>query len=217
MTNILHKPVAKHKQTILSKGKTDKQIRKRKAEVKHSDDSDDDDEDDSDGSQDKKKKEIDHSEKISRIEKKKVWEEMGRVRPSLEERDKERQLQRIAQRGVVQLFNAVRKQQKLVEEKITEAGTSERKKYQVMGTMTKGKFLDILKGTQIHNGGDSEEESKESGKQIDSKSGNKRWDILREDFMMGAKMKDWDKDSSDEGISMSAKDQKTEISDSDSE
>lgn len=48
-------------------------------------------------------------------------------------------------RGVVQLFNAVRKQQKVLDEKIKEAGSSELKREKVEKSMTKDKFLDILK------------------------------------------------------------------------
>ena len=44
------------------------------------------------------------------------------------------------------MFNAVRKQQKLLGDKLVEAGASVRKQDKVMESMTKGKFLDLLKG-----------------------------------------------------------------------
>ena len=50
-------------------------------------------------------------------------------------------------RGVIQLFNAVKKQQKLIEEKLKEAGSSVRRRDSALQTMTKGKFLDVLKNT----------------------------------------------------------------------
>ena len=50
-------------------------------------------------------------------------------------------------RGVIQLFNAVKKQQKLVEEKLKEAGSSVRRRDTALQTMTKGKFLDVLRNT----------------------------------------------------------------------
>lgn len=53
-------------------------------------------------------------------------------------------------RGVVQLFNAVRKQQKDVEDQLTEAGSSIRKKDKIMKSVTKGAFLDLLKGTKVN-------------------------------------------------------------------
>ena len=52
-------------------------------------------------------------------------------------------------RGVVQLFNAVRKQQKMLTEQLEEAGPTETKKSKVLGKMTKGKFLDLLKGQNV--------------------------------------------------------------------
>ena len=52
-------------------------------------------------------------------------------------------------RGVVQLFNAVRKQQKILTEQLEEAGPTETKKSKVLGKMTKGKFLDLLKGQNV--------------------------------------------------------------------
>ena len=51
-------------------------------------------------------------------------------------------------RGVVQLFNAVRRQQKLVEDKLSEVGPSERKQAKVMEKLSKSDFLDILKGSE---------------------------------------------------------------------
>ena len=46
----------------------------------------------------------------------------------------------------MQLFNAVRSQQRSLEEKLKDAGASERKREKVMESITKGKFLDMLKG-----------------------------------------------------------------------
>lgn len=50
-------------------------------------------------------------------------------------------------RGVVQLFNAVRKHQHNLEEKIKEVGGSERKKAKVISSVSKKDFIDILRGT----------------------------------------------------------------------
>ena len=38
----------------------------------------------------------------------------------------------------------------------------------------------------------------ESDSDEDNKEGGKTWNILSEDYMMGAKMKDWDKEESDD-------------------
>ncbi len=47
----------------------------------------------------------------------------------------------------MQLFNAVRKQQKSLEEKLKEVGSSELKRDKVLKSVSKGDFLDILKQT----------------------------------------------------------------------
>lgn len=54
-------------------------------------------------------------------------------------------------RGVVQLFNAVRKQQKILKEQLDDAGPTEAKKSKALGKMTKGNFLDLLKGQTVAN------------------------------------------------------------------
>ncbi|XP_060070525.1 RRP15-like protein [Ylistrum balloti] len=183
MAKILGKQLPKHTQVILAKGKTDKEIT-RKRQEKESED----------GREDKKPKLDDEStESLASLEKKRLWEAMGRTKPDPLEREKERALQRIAQRGVVQLFNAVRQQQKILEEK--SAGLTEAKKAKVVGNMTKGKFLDILKGTDSN--ANTQPDTEHATVKIKEEPGEK-WSILREDFMMGAKMKDWDKQSSDQ-------------------
>lgn len=54
-----------------------------------------------------------------------------RVKPSVIDREREKTLEKIATRGVVQLFNAVRNQQKDLEQKLEEAGPLMRKKEKV--------------------------------------------------------------------------------------
>ncbi|KAL3874277.1 hypothetical protein ACJMK2_037316 [Sinanodonta woodiana] len=185
MSMILHRKVPQHKQIILSRGQTDREIR-RKIQLR---------EKTAEGKINESEEETDH---LASREKKRLWEEMGRVKPDPLERDKEKQLQRIATRGVVQLFNAVQKQQKILDEKMANVGPSERKKSKVFEGMTHGKFMDLLKGTNVEasentNKTDKTKPSKDSsGNNTDS---NKKWSILREDFMMGdGKMKDWDKE-----------------------
>ena len=51
-------------------------------------------------------------------------------------------------RGVVQLFNAVKQQQKTVDDELEQVGKSERKRDKVMEGMTREKFLTILKGSK---------------------------------------------------------------------
>jgi len=52
-------------------------------------------------------------------------------------------------RGVVQLFNAVHKQQSLLEGKLAEAGPSVRQREKAMQSLTKGRFLDMLKNVKV--------------------------------------------------------------------
>ena len=51
-------------------------------------------------------------------------------------------------RGVVQLFNAVKKHQKNVDDKVKEVGGSERKKAKILGTVSKRDFIDVLRRTE---------------------------------------------------------------------
>ncbi|KAK3603063.1 hypothetical protein CHS0354_015756 [Potamilus streckersoni] len=185
MSMILHRKVPQHKQIILSRGQTDREIRRKIQQREKT----------AKGKTDENEEE---SDQLASREKKRLWEEMGRVKPDPLEREMEKRLQRIATRGVVQLFNAVRKQQKLLDEKMAEVGPSERKKSRVFEGMTHGKFMDLLKGTTVKpsentNKTDKTKPSNDScGSSTDD---SKKWSILREDFMMGdGKMKDWDKE-----------------------
>ena len=60
----------------------------------------------------------------------------------------------------MQLFNAVRKQQKTVEDELEMAG-SDRKKEKVMEKITKHKFLSMLKGSSVSNVEVEKKDSKE--------------------------------------------------------
>lgn len=71
---------------------------------------------------------------------------LGRIKPTPLDREKERPLVKIATRGVVQLFNAVREQQKVISKKIEEVGSSETKKDKVLKSIDKRAFLDVLRG-----------------------------------------------------------------------
>lgn len=52
-------------------------------------------------------------------------------------------------RGVVQLFNAVKKHQNTVDERIKEVGGSERKKSKILSSVTKKDFIDVLRGADV--------------------------------------------------------------------
>ncbi|TSQ69490.1 RRP15-like protein [Bagarius yarrelli] len=131
-------------------------------------------------------------EKKKQADKKRAWEMMCRVKPDVVlDKEKERNLQRIATRGVVQLFNAVRQHQKHVDEKMKEVGGSERKKAKVLSSISKKDFIDVLRGT-------SAVKTEKSASKVE-KEEKPAWSVLRDDFMMGSSMKDWDKESDPEG------------------
>ncbi|XP_051999401.1 RRP15-like protein [Xyrauchen texanus] len=140
---------------------------------------------------DNKKKE--RLEEKKRTDKKRVWENMCREKPDVvRDKDHERNLQRIATRGVVQLFNAVKKHQKSVDQMMKDVGGSERKKSKILSSVSKKDFIDVLRGA------DSPAIKKEKKATVQVKVENPAWSVLRDDFMMGASMKDWDKESDEE-------------------
>ncbi|XP_038253218.1 RRP15-like protein isoform X1 [Dermochelys coriacea] len=174
MAKVLNKKIPKSKSTILVKSKELEKEREKEKQEK--------------------------LEKKRLLDKKREWEMMCRVKPDVaKDRERERNFQRIATRGVVQLFNAVRKHQKNVDEKVKEAGNSNRKRAKLMSSVSKKDFINMLRGSE-----DAKREQSISGKTLKSKQGEVKsdeepaWNILRDDFMMGASMKDWDKESDKE-------------------
>ncbi|XP_062911109.1 RRP15-like protein [Mobula hypostoma] len=145
----------------------------------------------------KEKRKQELSERMKKLDERKEREQMCRVKPDLvRDREIERNLQRIATKGVVQLFNAVRKHQTVVDEKVKEVGGSERKRAKLMSTVSKKDFISVLRGSSQAAQQDSAEKTPNSEKQVVVKSEEvAAWNILRDDFMMGATMKDWDKES----------------------
>ncbi|XP_016362225.1 RRP15-like protein isoform X2 [Sinocyclocheilus anshuiensis] len=135
-------------------------------------------------------------EKKKRTDKKRAWENMCREKPNVvQDREHERNLQKIATRGVVQLFNAVKKHQKNVDERIKEVGGSERKKSRILSSVTKKDFIDVLRrGADVAH----KPAVKKEKVPVEVKGENPSWSVLRDDFMMGTSMKDWDKESDEE-------------------
>lgn len=69
--------------------------------------------------------------KLSKITKHQL-ESIGRTKPKVEDRERERRLSAIATKGVVQLFNVVKEQQKNIKHKLDEVGTSSSKRAKVL-------------------------------------------------------------------------------------
>ncbi|OQV23501.1 hypothetical protein BV898_02620 [Hypsibius exemplaris] len=114
------------------------------------------------------------------------------VLPDVTERERERKLTKIATKGVVQLFNAVRAQQSSLEEKLEEAGPSFRKSEQALKSVSKGDFLDLLKNpsgsVKIRRAATASDDYGEAEEP-------KRWEVLDDEYMT---RKRTGEDSSDE-------------------
>ncbi|XP_037674429.1 LOW QUALITY PROTEIN: RRP15-like protein [Choloepus didactylus] len=171
MAKILNKKTPKSKPTILVKNK---ELEKEKEKLKQ-----------------------ERLEKRKQLDKKREWEMICRVKPDVvKDKETERNLQRIATRGVVQLFDAVQKHQKNVDEKVKESGSSMRKRAKLISTVSKKDFISVLRGQDGSTNEKSSTGRNPKAKQAEMKSEEgPGWSILRDDFMMGASMKDWDKES----------------------
>ncbi|XP_071761508.1 RRP15-like protein [Centroberyx gerrardi] len=144
----------------------------------------------------KEKEKQEQLERKQQTDKKRAWEMMCRDKPDVvKDRETERNLQRIATRGVVQLFNAVRKHQKTMNEKVKEVGGSERKKAKILSSVSKRDFIDVLRRTEGGSGVAVKSEKETAAAGAEEKPA---WSVLRDDYMMGASMKDWDKESDGE-------------------
>uniref|UniRef100_A0A8B9Q3Y2 RRP15-like protein n=1 Tax=Apteryx owenii TaxID=8824 RepID=A0A8B9Q3Y2_APTOW len=111
-------------------------------------------------------------EKRRKLDKKREWEMMCRVKPDVvKDRDRERNLQRIATRGVVQLFNAVRMHQKNVDEKVKKAGRSDRQRAKLMSSVSKKDFINVLRSMEGAKGNQNPSGKATKSKQVLSLGG----------------------------------------------
>ncbi|EDV48940.1 RRP15-like protein [Drosophila erecta] len=132
-----------------------------------------------------------------------------RVKPSFRDMERERTLRKVATRGVVQFFNAVRIQQKDLQQQLEEAGPLDSRQDAVLNNINKRKFLDVLmsgkraKSTPVDNAVKKEEQETDDDDDDDDEgsSGKKKseWSVLREDFMTNKKIKHWDEEDDEEG------------------
>ncbi|XP_058119603.1 RRP15-like protein [Anopheles ziemanni] len=122
-----------------------------------------------------------------------------RVRPTINDYERERTLRKVATKGTVQLFNAVRKQQKEVNRKLDEAGKLEYKREKVLKTLSKKEFLDALMNgprakSELVDNLVKKEEDEDVKSEVDSDEEPKStWGPLRADFLTGKKS-GWDKE-----------------------
>lgn len=128
-----------------------------------------------------------------------------RVKPSVMDRERERAFKRIATKGVVQLFNAVRSQQKDLVDRLEKAGPLDHKRDAVLNNINKRQFLDVLMGGKRAKSKNidnpvKEETVKGEPDADDGATKPSQWSVLRDDFMTNKKIAShWDNDDEDDG------------------
>ena len=132
-----------------------------------------------------------------------------------QELEEERAHRRVATRGVVALFNAISKHQDKMREdasaehraaaKAASASGGGSKSAEEVKVMSKRGFLDLLKtnATKVDGGAaafsnKSPPSVSEGAKDTSSKPKTGGWNALKDDYMMTSKLKDWDKELTDE-------------------
>ncbi|KAI8061836.1 Rrp15p-domain-containing protein [Gilbertella persicaria] len=96
---------------------------------------------------------LDHKARKILSAQKKALKEKGRVIPDFSSFEYEKRLRKVATRGVVKLFNAIRTQQKVTEVAVQNAAGTRKtlaaiEKAKNVSTMSKTSFLDLLKTGQ---------------------------------------------------------------------
>ncbi|KAI8379836.1 Rrp15p-domain-containing protein [Choanephora cucurbitarum] len=96
---------------------------------------------------------LDHKARKILSAQKKALKEKGRVIPDYTTFDYEKGLRKVATRGVVKLFNAIRTQQKVTEVAVDRAASTRKTRVAIekakdVSTMSKSSFLDLLKTGQ---------------------------------------------------------------------
>lgn len=117
--------------------------------------------------------------------------------------DRERTFKKIATRGAVQLFNAVKNQQSDINRQLMSTKLESKRDEIIRSVDNKKKFLDQLmtgprSRSELVDQGVKKEKKEESSSEDDEEVGGKStWSALRNDFMTGKKV-GWDKDDSDD-------------------
>ncbi|GFQ86064.1 RRP15-like protein [Trichonephila clavata] len=178
MGKVLHASV-KSQKFILSKALKDTDIKPKEKKIEFVDESGNIIEEKPKPSESQKEK---RKKMLEKQRLKAQWEAMCHVKPDITNKDREREFVKIATRGVVHLFNSVEQHQKT--NKNPKKNHEKNKKVSVM----KGNFMDILKE---YSKKDKEVQEDPVVKKVKHEE---TWSILKDNFMMGAEMKDWDKD-----------------------
>lgn len=112
-----------------------------------------------------------------------------RIRPTMMDRERERAFKKIATKGVVQLFNAVRTQQKDLVQKLDAAGRLDHKRDAVLNNINKRKFLDVLMGgarAKSENVDNPVKDESDMDEEVynDGLPKNSIWSVLKYDFVI---------------------------------
>lgn len=136
--------------------------------------------------------------RIERTERNNKLQEL-RVKPGAMDRERERSFKRIATKGVVQLFNAVRSQQRDLVTRLEKAGPLDHKRDEVLNNIDKKQFLDMLMGGKRAKSENIDNPVKdEKNANTADESRPSQWSVLRDDFMTSKKLKHWDKEDDDD-------------------
>ena len=181
--------------SVLSKAKKDNVKKKKKKESE--DGKGKEGGENSSDSNDEEEAEEPHIPVSVRRAKKREIDSVCRVKPDITKRALEKTLSKIATRGVVQLFNAVREQQKNVKSSLKEAGNTW-KREKILKNLDKDGFLAVLDGKRPSEGPVSKRPKTEVKELKEEEDDTANWSALKPDYMLGAKMKDWDKESDEE-------------------
>lgn len=121
-----------------------------------------------------------------------------RVKPASMDRERERSFKRIATKGVVQLFNAVRSQQRDLVNRLEKAGPLDHKRDEVLNNINKKQFLDMLMGGKQAKSENIDNAVKNEKNPQGGESKPSQWSVLRDDFMTSKKLNHWDQEDDDE-------------------
>lgn len=136
-------------------------------------------------------------------------ESVKRTKPKLDEREKERRLAAVATKGVVQLFNVVKDQQKNIKHKLEEVGKSTSKRAKVLSQFTEETMIKKANDNKKVRFRTREMQQVpclylnlpfllQTSKHEPTAVEAKKWKVLSDDFMTGSKFKDWDKESDED-------------------
>jgi len=202
------KVLKSEKSSVLSKAKKVEDVAKKKEKKSYTFEIDGEDE------QDAEDEKPDQTALERALEKRKYRERREnklrvfslRLKPSVTDLDRERTFKKIATRGVVQLFNAVKNQQSEINRQLQSTKLESKREEIIRSVDNKKHFLNQLMSgprskSELVDKTVKKEKKREASSDDEEEAGGKStWSALRDDFMTGKKV-GWDKDDSGESDS----------------